>query len=163
MGAVAGSVGGMGIALIVWLVAAKITGGEITVDTLSYQWVSFAGNLAAILSGGILSVGLSLWRPANFDWEKTRQMEVVREEDDEVRGGVASSRSSVAGSDEKNGANSKAKVETHVDVESAATADGLDLVGLERTYKFYGWVFAALALIVTIVNIFSPSGTIPTD
>jgi urea-proton symporter len=38
-GAVSGSVGGMIIALIVWLATAKATGGAITVETLSAQWV----------------------------------------------------------------------------------------------------------------------------
>ena len=157
MGAVAGSVGGMAIALVVWLAAAKATGGAITVDTLSDQWVSFAGNVAAIVSGGVLSVGLSLWKPANFDWEKTRQMEVVRDENEnEAETGQVdgSGRSSGADSDDKKEADDEKYVvdAPQPDLEASAPADGLDLGALQQTYKFYGWIFAALALIITIVS-----------
>lgn len=72
VGAVGGSVGGMIIALVVWLVVCKATLGEINVTNLSSQWVSFAGNVTALGMGGLISVGLSLWWPANFDFEQTR-------------------------------------------------------------------------------------------
>ncbi|KAF7978745.1 hypothetical protein HWV62_44758 [Athelia sp. TMB] len=156
IGAVAGSVGGMAIALVVWLVAAKATGGAITVDTLSDQWVSFAGNVAAIVSGGVLSVGLSLWKPANFDWEKTRQMEVVRDETENETGAEqvdGSGRSGGADSDDKKEADDEKNVldARQPELEAGVTADGLDLGALQQTYKYYGWIFAALALIITII------------
>ena len=51
-GAVGGSVGGMVLAFIVWLITCKTYTGSITVDNLSNQWVSFAGNVTALVMGG---------------------------------------------------------------------------------------------------------------
>ena len=142
------------IALVTWLATAKGYMGSITVDTLSDQWVSFAGNAAAFISGGILSIGLSLWRPANFDWEKTRGMSVVKEEDLSA----TSSRTSVQSE----------KVKVKADVQSAHSAEGgglvsgaeiddLDLAALNRTFKKYSLVFTIVAVIVTFVSRIFPS------
>ena len=137
------------IALVAWLATAKGYMGSITVDTLSDQWVSFAGNAAAIISGGILSIGLSLWRPANFDWEKTRGMSVVKEEDLSA----TSSRTSVQSE----------KVKVKADVQSAHSAEGgglvsgADLAALNRTFKKYSLVFTIVAVIVTFVSRIFPS------
>jgi hypothetical protein len=146
---VAGSIGGMTVALIVWLATAKVIGGAITVETLSDQWVSFAGNTAAIVSGGALSIGLSLWRPANFDWEITRQMTTVDESGpcSSDQSANVSEASIVIGDDKKNSFENA----VHPDV-SATTKDGLDLVALQWTYRFYGYLFAVLALVITIVR-----------
>jgi hypothetical protein len=152
-GAVAGSIGGMIIALVTWLATAKGYKGSITVDTLSDQWVSFAGNAAAIISGGILSIGLSLWRPANFDWEKTRGMSVVEEQDLSA----TSSRTSVQS--EKVKAKGAHSVEERRLV-SGAEIDGLDLAALNRTFKKYSFVFTVVAVIITFVSRFFPSQSI---
>ncbi len=142
-GAVAGSIGGMAIALVVWLATAKGIGGEITVDTLSDQWVSFAGNAAAIISGGILSIGLSLWRPANFDWEKTRRMEVIGGD-----GNFGEDASSVGETDEKE----KPRADEPAEVGAERNVDGLDLRALQHTYKVYGLIFIVLTLVITFVS-----------
>ncbi|KIM92252.1 hypothetical protein PILCRDRAFT_116768 [Piloderma croceum F 1598] len=152
-GAVAGSIGGMAVALIVWLATAKAIGGAITVETLSDQWVSFAGNTAAIVSGGALSIGLSLWRPANFDWEITRQMATVdesgpRSSDQSVN---VSEASVATGDDKKNSFENTVHPNVLKNRESVTTDDGLDLVALQRTYHFYGYLFAVLALMITIL------------
>ena len=139
----AGSLGGMAIALIVWLATAKGLFGEITIDTLSDQWVSFAGNAAAIVSGGVLSIGLSLWRPANFDWEKTRNMSTVHES-------VGTIDESSEKGDEKGDLEGEGKSISR-ESGNAQENDGLDFVALQRTFKIYGLLFAALALIITIV------------
>ncbi|KAI0058357.1 urea transporter [Artomyces pyxidatus] len=144
-GAVAGSLGGMTIALIVWLATAKGLRGEITVSTLSDQWVSFAGNAAAIVSGGVLSIGLSHWQPANFDWEKSRSITAVRElpRDKDI-----TDQESVENDE-------KADIEKEAPAASVRSIDGaregLDRPALERTYKFYGKLFAIYALIVIII------------
>lgn len=140
----------MAIALVVWLSTAKGLYGEITVTTLSDQWVSFAGNAAAIISGGVLSVGLSLWRPANFDWEKTRNMKVAGNEE-----------SSISTSNEDVKEQDLDKKEPYspngTDAESDGgevlrNADGLDLRALQHTFKLYGIIFIVLALIITFVS-----------
>ncbi|KAA1479072.1 urea permease [Dentipellis sp. KUC8613] len=157
-GAIAGSIGGMAIALVVWLATAKGLGGEITVDTLSLQWVSFAGNAAAICSGGILSIGLSLWRPANFDWEKTRNMAVVGEETaarlaaDDASVAETKTTESKDGSDVKVDEEKERSESVVGDVESAVVnSDGLDYAILNRRHKIYGGSFLLVALIITFV------------
>lgn len=76
-GAVLGSVGGMVLSFIVWLITCKYYVGEINVVNLSEQWVSFAGCVSALMLGGIISVTLSLMWPANFDWDKTRNRTIL--------------------------------------------------------------------------------------
>ncbi|KZT22308.1 urea transporter [Neolentinus lepideus HHB14362 ss-1] len=152
-GAVAGSVGGMAIALIVWLASAKAISGEITVDTLSGQWVSFAGNVAAIGAGGVLSIGLSLWKPARFDWEKTRRMRVVSEKTETLEGGTEESD---GGKEDDVVDEKKASLDRDEEDQSIQTADGLDFRSLDRAFRFYGWLFALLAAVITFVCPFSP-------
>ncbi|KAF8180098.1 urea transporter [Pholiota molesta] len=159
-GAVAGSIGGMAIAIIVWLVTAKVHMGAITVDTLSDQWVSFAGNAAAIISGGILSIGLSLWRPANFDWEKTRNMEVVEEDLLSSSSSVSSSSPNQPRNEKADEKNSAVDVEVTPSFKDSVAVDGLDIPGLERTFKKYTIVFAIMAVIITLV-IPAPLGGAP--
>ncbi|KDR74929.1 hypothetical protein GALMADRAFT_227273 [Galerina marginata CBS 339.88] len=151
-GAVVGSIGGMIVALVVWLVTAKVYMGAISLDTLSNEWVSFAGNSAALLSGGILSVGLSLWRPANFDWEKVRQMAIVQE--------VSIPSSSSDGKDQDEGGPEgkwkvqDTKISENVQVvaseQSPLMADCLDIYQLNKTFKLYIVRSAALAFVVAI-------------
>ena len=82
-GAVGGSVGGMILAFIVWLITCKTYTGEINVTNLSNQWVSFAGNVTALVMGGVISITLSLIWPANFDFENTRnRTALVKDERD---------------------------------------------------------------------------------
>lgn len=140
----------MTIALIVWLATAKGIGGEITVTTLSDQWVSFAGNAAAIISGGVLSVGLSLWRPANFDWEKTRNMKVAG-------GEIGEGPAELIRETEEKG---KEDPPPSPSLDSTSTGeegnvDGLDMKSLQHTYKVYGWIFAVLTFVITFVRVSS--------
>lgn len=162
-GAVAGSILGMFLALIVWLATARAVGGEITVDTLSNQWASFAGGATAIISGGVLSITHSLLRPANFDWEKTRNLTVVKEiEIDEDRDGGSLSNNGLPSSVVHNVLGAEKKRDPSiVDIESLprSTNDAagirdakLDMTALEKTFKRYTLIFGFLALIITIVS-----------
>lgn len=76
-GAIGGSMGGMILALIVWLSTCKAYLGEINVVNLSDQWVSFAGNVTALVMGGVISIAISLIKPANFDWNTTRNSSIL--------------------------------------------------------------------------------------
>ncbi|KAE9405513.1 urea transporter [Gymnopus androsaceus JB14] len=143
-GAVAGSIGGMLIALVVWLATARGIGGEITVETLSNQWVSFAGNAAAIISGGILSISLSLWRPANFDWEKTRNIAVEE----------------IAGDPEKTIASLPTPHLASSDPAIGMLSEDLDMNALQQSFKRYTLIFSFLALVITII-IPVPLGSAP--
>jgi hypothetical protein len=72
IGAISGCLGGLAAGLIAWLTTAQHYYGEITVTTTGLEYPTLAGNLAAIMTGLIVSVCVSLIKPDNFDWEITR-------------------------------------------------------------------------------------------
>jgi hypothetical protein len=71
-GAISGAVGGLFAGLVAWLVTARQYYGEVTVFTTGLEYPTLAGNLAAIMTGLILSVSVSWLKPDDFDWEVTR-------------------------------------------------------------------------------------------
>ncbi|KAL4807453.1 Sodium:solute symporter family-domain-containing protein [Aspergillus unguis] len=71
-GAVIGAMGGLSAGLTAWLVETKVHYGHISVETTGGNYPSLAGNLASVMTGLILSVGVSLWKPDDFNWEITR-------------------------------------------------------------------------------------------
>lgn len=72
-GAVVGTILGFAAGVGGWLgLTAKLNNGVINVETTFGDYEMLTGNLLAIGVGGIISVGWSLIRPANFDWEVTR-------------------------------------------------------------------------------------------
>ncbi|OKL61514.1 hypothetical protein UA08_03103 [Talaromyces atroroseus] len=71
-GAVLGVIGGLVIGMVAWLVTAVTTQGTISTTTLTDSKVILAGSLSALGIGAIISVGLSLIKPASFDFELTR-------------------------------------------------------------------------------------------
>lgn len=71
-GAIAGAVGGLAAGLLAWLLTAWHYYGELTIETTGLEYPTLAGNLAAIMTGIILTVVISYIKPDNFDWEITR-------------------------------------------------------------------------------------------
>ncbi|KAL9619055.1 MAG: hypothetical protein Q9160_006310 [Pyrenula sp. 1 TL-2023] len=71
-GAISGAIGGLCAGLIAWLLEAKVYYGELSITSTGMEYPTLAGNLAAIMTGLILSVAVSLIKPDNFDWEVTR-------------------------------------------------------------------------------------------
>ncbi len=71
-GAVLGVIGGLVIGFVAWLVTAVTTQGEISITTLTDSVVILSGSLSALGTGAIVSIGLSLIKPASFDFELTR-------------------------------------------------------------------------------------------
>jgi len=73
-GAISGCLVGLAAGLTAWLVTAKHYYGEITIETTGLSYPTLAGNLAAVMTGLIVSVAVSLVRPDSFDWEITRMI-----------------------------------------------------------------------------------------
>jgi len=71
-GALSGAVTGLCAGLLAWLVTAHQYYGSISVTTTGMEYPTLAGNLAAIMTGLIVSVSVSLARPEPFDWDTTR-------------------------------------------------------------------------------------------
>jgi hypothetical protein len=76
-GAISGALGGLAAGVIAWLVEAKVLYGELTVASTGMNYPTLAGNLAAVMTGLIITVCVSLIKPDNFDWEITRNMNPV--------------------------------------------------------------------------------------
>ncbi|KAI9818861.1 MAG: hypothetical protein M1827_007682 [Pycnora praestabilis] len=71
-GAISGAITGLAAGLIAWLATAKSYYGIISVSTTGMEYPTLAGNLAAIMTGLIVSVVVSLIKPQEFDWDITR-------------------------------------------------------------------------------------------
>jgi len=84
-GAVIAAWSGLALALIAWLVGAKIESGEVTVDSLGSQPVMLSGNLVAILSSAFIHFVYSMWiDPQDYDFaELDKHISLV---EDDMRG-----------------------------------------------------------------------------
>ncbi len=70
-GAVVAAWGGFGLALLGWIVGAKIQSNQISVAALGTNEVMLAGNLIAILSSGLIHFVWSMWiDPQDFDFSE---------------------------------------------------------------------------------------------
>lgn len=76
-GAISGAVIGLAAGLIAWLTTAYHYYGALTVATTGLEYPTLAGNLAAVMTGLIVSVTVSLIKPAHFDWDTTRLINAV--------------------------------------------------------------------------------------
>ncbi|KAJ4344060.1 hypothetical protein N0V95_006393 [Ascochyta clinopodiicola] len=77
LGAISGCLCGLGAGLIAWLTTAYHYYGEITVATTGTEYATLAGNLAAIMTGLIVTTTISLIKPDDFDWEVTRAINAL--------------------------------------------------------------------------------------
>lgn len=77
VGAIAGAISGLFAGIIAWLATAYVYFGKINVETTGTEYATLAGNLAAIMTGLIVTVVVSLIKPQNFDWEITRSINAV--------------------------------------------------------------------------------------
>lgn len=73
-GAISGALTGLGAGLLAWLVTAHQYYGELSIATTGMEYPTLAGNLAAIMTGLIVTTSVSLARPQAFDWETTRSI-----------------------------------------------------------------------------------------
>jgi urea-proton symporter len=70
--AIAGAIAGLIAGLIAWLVTAYQYFGELTVASTGEEYSTLAGNLAAVMTGLIVTVVVSWFKPQNFDLSITR-------------------------------------------------------------------------------------------
>ncbi|KAF1351802.1 solute symporter family transporter [Delphinella strobiligena] len=79
-GAISGAISGLCAGLIAWLSVAYTHYGAINITTTGTEYATLAGNLAAIMTGLIVTVAVSLIKPQNFNWEITRSINVAHVE-----------------------------------------------------------------------------------
>src|SRR5690348_5836937 len=78
--AIVAPLGGLVISITAWLVCAKLYSGEITLATTGTDQAMLAGNLGALISGGVISVIISLIKPDNYTFEGTRALQQVTDD-----------------------------------------------------------------------------------
>ena len=72
--ALSGAISGLAAGLIAWLTTAHQYFGAVTVSTTGEEYSTLAGNLAAIMTGLIVTVVVSLARPESYSWVSTRSI-----------------------------------------------------------------------------------------
>ncbi|KAF7117687.1 hypothetical protein CNMCM5793_006810 [Aspergillus hiratsukae] len=72
LGAISGAIAGLCAGVTAWLVEAKVYYGELSITTTAGSYPTLAGNMAAVLTGLIVSVAVSYVKPDDFDWSITR-------------------------------------------------------------------------------------------
>jgi len=81
-GAILAAWGGLVLGLVTWFVAASIQGGSISVDTLGTNEVMLSGNLASILSSGLIIGVYSVFiDPQDYDFTQLDQKINLVEDD----------------------------------------------------------------------------------
>lgn len=111
IGAISGCLGGLVAGLTAWLVEAQVHYGELTVASTGGQYPTLAGNMAAVLTGLILSFAVSIIKPDNFDWAITRSINVKADEGVPVYPGAPPSQLT-SGEETPTDASEKEKVDT---------------------------------------------------
>lgn len=79
-GAIAGCFVGQAGAIIAWCVTAKAYYGSVTVDNLGANYSALAGNLVAILLGGLVTVVMSLVKPDNYDFQSMKEIQLLEKD-----------------------------------------------------------------------------------
>ncbi|ORY00601.1 Sodium:solute symporter family-domain-containing protein [Clohesyomyces aquaticus] len=72
IGAISGCLAGLAAGITAWLVEAHVYYGELTVASTGGSYPTLAGNMAAVLTGLLVSVTASMIKPDNFDFAITR-------------------------------------------------------------------------------------------
>ncbi|KAG0349315.1 hypothetical protein BG005_011043 [Podila minutissima] len=140
-------IGGLVISITAWLVCAKLYSGEINLATTGTDQAMLAGNLGALLGGGLISVVLSLIKPDNYTFEATRSLKQVT---DDMVGTPTSYNSSedivMEEEEEKKGTPRATTVELTTD-----TFDAEDDAKLAKAARFARWSSGILTVILIVL------------
>ncbi|KAG0088958.1 hypothetical protein BGZ93_002427 [Podila epicladia] len=138
-------IGGLVISITAWLVCAKLYSGEINLATTGTDQAMLAGNLGALLGGGLISVVLSLIKPDNYTFEATRSLKQVT---DDMAGTPTSNNSSedIAMEEEKKGTPRTTTVEL-----TSEAFDAEDDAKLAKAARFARWSSGILTVILIVL------------
>lgn len=148
-GAVVGAIAGFCAGVAGWIgITSSLNDGVINVETTFGDYEMLTGNLLAIGIGGIVTVGWSLIRPANFDWDITRAINNVHATTVEERDGMTTPPS--AEKDEKNVPGSSPILDG-----PAAEVQPSDITfeneGLKKAFRLAARCAIALTIVLLIV------------
>ncbi|KAG0344330.1 hypothetical protein BG004_004559 [Podila humilis] len=136
--------GGLVVSITAWLVCAKLYSGEITLASTGTDQAMLAGNLGALLGGGIISVIISWMNPDNYTFEETRSLKQVT---DDMVGTPTSNNSS-----EDMAMDEKKNTGTTIDVVGTDKAwDAEDDAKLAKAARFARWSSGILTVILILL------------
>jgi len=147
-GAVLGAIAGFCAGVAGWIgITSSLNDGVINVETTFGDYEMLTGNLLAIGVGGIITVGWSLARPANFDWDLTRAINIAHSHIDES----LSENSPEVDKDEKRVSESApVPVVDSDDLEVHASAFAVEQQALQKSFRFASLCAITLTLILLI-------------
>ncbi|OCB83863.1 solute symporter family transporter [Sanghuangporus baumii] len=73
-----GCMAGTALGIMTWFTTCRYFYGEINIQTLVAKYSALAGSLASLGSGAIISVGLSLIKPDNYNFRGTRSIKMIQ-------------------------------------------------------------------------------------
>lgn len=147
-GAVVGAILGFVAAIAGWIgITSKLNHGVVTVDTTFGDYEMLTGNLLAIGVGGLITVGWSLVRPANFDWEITRAINTQADSTVIQNDHVPLESPGQTGTPKDTKESDVPATVQLPSVEHAQSSE--DVVALERSFRFAS--FSALTLVFVLI------------
>jgi len=146
LGPVLGAILGM----TAWMIGCWKILGSINITNLANPYSAVCSGLTGLLFSGVITVGLSLWNPDNYDFKGTRKIANLDVEEEIIPG---TSWPSI--SDEEKAEKSEVAEVSPTDpsreVVLLANGDVVDVSVLKGSFKRAGWYSLALTIIVTII------------
>ncbi|KAJ3752522.1 Na+/solute symporter [Lentinula raphanica] len=139
LGPILGAIFGMAA----WMIGCWKILGSITITNLANPYSAVCSGLTGLLFSGVITVGISLWRPAHYDFKGTRAIANLDSE-----GEIEPS--SNGSEDDKDEITA---IDTVGDREAVLLVEGgtVDISVLRKSFKRAAWYSSALTLIVTII------------
>ncbi|PCH38690.1 Na+/solute symporter [Wolfiporia cocos MD-104 SS10] len=164
---ISGSLGGVCIGVICWLVVAKVHYGALTVATTGEIYATLAGNMGSCCSGALISIIVTLIKPDNeFDWSETKKInprgramdeQSAQQEQSASRHSEDPSSSEKIDESEKTEAN--AQISSVGDGASAAEPPPEDYEVLRKSLRAATWASLIMSFIIIFVSfIFAIAG-----
>ncbi|KAF8519445.1 hypothetical protein JB92DRAFT_3082281 [Gautieria morchelliformis] len=132
----AGTLTGFATGMAAWMVGCLKIYGQINIPNLALPYSAVCSGVTSLLFSGIITVGISLAYPANYDFKGTRAISVIDPVDPEI----SDEWKVVSGQDSKEGTSSNSETK------SPASADEL-----QRTFRRAMWPSLILTSIVVVI------------
>ncbi|TCD69441.1 hypothetical protein EIP91_007567 [Steccherinum ochraceum] len=148
-GVFSGCIVGAVLGMIAWMIGCLKIYGEINITNLALPYSAVCSGLTGLFFSGVITVAVSLARPADYDFKETRAI-AVYEEEDSVSSVSGDLEAPTPNEDEKNKAE---KVAVH---EVEAEEDGEDTVDRETLQKIFKKATVYSVILTLIVALIVP-------
>ncbi|KZV72202.1 Na+/solute symporter [Peniophora sp. CONT] len=166
-GVLCGSIGGAILGMLAWMIGCLKIYGAINVPNLAEPYSAVCSGLTGLLFSGLITVGVTMIRPDNYDFQGTRNIAITKEdeyvsEDTSSRGEYDAEKASSPIGTDKASLDSKDKVETSVtpapdrDVDSPAVYSDKDPEMRRKMEAVFKRSLVYSAILTSIVVIIVP-------